>query len=477
MASVENLAGSSLIDLCRGLRERGVSAVELMQQTIAAIDRTRSTLRAVVSRRKTDDLLAEARAAQARLDRGEARPLEGIPFGVKDLEDIAGVVTTYGSELFADNVAAQDSTQVTRLKAAGAIAVGKTNTAEFGFGAVTKNRLYGATTSPWDMELSPGGSSGGAAAALTSGVLPLVTAHDGGGSIRVPASYTGAFGFKPTHGRVPVGPADRWESSALVAYGPLTRTVADAALVLDQLVGIDPLDLASLPSPGFRYAERLEGALPRPLRVAYSRDFGTVPVELDVANAVATALERFCAAGHRMTVIEGGPPDLAIYWGLLVGRQLGEWLGDRLAGCEDQISRSLLKAIEGARAAEPAFWDRQARARMDVVRWFAQVFAAHDLLFTPTVPCGPPPAAGPSPSHVGDVRLPLSSVAAFTMPVNFAGLPAASVCAGRSSAGLPIGLQIIGPRDADDRVLRAAREFERTEQWIDWPAKALADKV
>lgn len=460
---------ASLIALCRALVERSISAVELMEHTLAMIDRTEPILHAVVSRRARDDLLADAREAQRRLDGGQARPLEGIPFGVKDLEDVAGMVTGHGSKLFAGHVAASDSTQVARLRAAGAIVVGKTSTAEFGCAALTKSLVHPATASPWDPTRSPGGSSGGSAAALAAGVLPLVTAHDGGGSIRVPASYVGAFGMKPSHGRVPTGPAEPWDPSALIAYGPLTRTVSDAALILDQVVGLDPHDLSSLPAPGFRYLDRVQEPLAGALRIAYSRDFGAVPVQADVADRVEGAVDRFRRLGHRVTDIPGGPPDLGMYWRLLRARHLDRWIGHRIAGREDQVTRAVVQAIEAARAAAPAYWGEQARARMAVVRWFARVFAAHDLLVTPTVPCDPPPARGPLPARVGEVPLPDSGVAAFTLPVNFAGLPAATVRAGRSRAGLPVGLQIIGPRDADDLVLRAARAFERAQPWVDWP--------
>jgi Asp-tRNA(Asn)/Glu-tRNA(Gln) amidotransferase A subunit family amidase len=469
VASSFDLPATSLVDLCRALAARRISALELMQHTLAAIDRAEPILLAVICRRATDDLLAEARAAQARIDAGRARPLEAIPFGVKDLEDVAGLVTSHGSKLFAHHVAAHDSTQVARLRAAGAIVVGKTNTAEFGSGALTKNLVHGATASPWDPARSPGGSSGGSAAALAAGVLPLVTAHDGGGSIRVPASFVGAFGMKPTFGRVPTGPAELWDPSATIVYGPLTRTVTDAALILDQVVGLDPLDTASLPAPGFRYLDRIAEPLPGELRIAYSRDLGGVPVQPDIADTVERAVDQLSRLGHRVTEIAAGPPDLGMYWQLLLARHLDGWFGDRLAGREDQLTHAVARAIEAARAATPAYWGQQARARMDAVRWFARAFADHDLLVTPSVPCDPPPVRGPLPTHVGDAPLPLSGVAAFTLAASFAGLPAASLRAGRSRAGFPVGLQILGPRDADDLVLRTARAFEREQPTPDWP--------
>jgi aspartyl-tRNA(Asn)/glutamyl-tRNA(Gln) amidotransferase subunit A len=447
-----------------------MSAGELMQHTLTALDRTSATLNAVVSRRAPDELCAEASAAQARIDRGEARPLEGVPLGVKDLEDAAGLATTYGSKLFEGNLATADSTQVARLKAAGAIVVGKTNTPEFGHTVLTKNFVHGVTSSPWDLARTPGGSSGGAAAAITGGVLPLVTASDGGGSIRLPASFCGAFGFKPTHGRVPMGPSALWETSATSVYGPLTKTVADAALILDQTVGPEARDIYSFPAPGFRYLERLREPLAPRLRIAYSRDFGMVPVQADVAAVVEEAAFAFRELGHDVTVLAGGPPDLGIYWGLVYAEFLDRWIGEDIARRASEITRTLVRWIEGARATTPAEWGRHARLRADLVAWFAGVFAEHDILLTPTVPCDPPGASGPLPMQIGDVPLPAGNLAAFTMPVSFACLPAASVRAGRSRAGLPVGLQIIGARCADDLVLRVARIFEELRPWHpDWP--------
>ncbi len=469
MTSSFDLPAASLVELCGALRSRAISAVELMQHTLAELDRSEPVLHAMSCRRHADELLAAARVAQERIDAGHARPLEGVPLGVKDLEDVAGLPTGHGSRLFGDAVAAHDSTQVARLRAAGAIVAGKTNTAEFGAGALTKNLVHGATASPWDPARSPGGSSGGSAAALAAGVLPLVTAHDGGGSIRVPASFVGAFGFKPTLGRVPTGPSELWDPNATIVYGPLTRTVGDAALVLDQLVGLDPLDIASLPAPAVRYQARLAERLPRPLRIAYSRELGGVPVQPDIARIVDRTVEQLRRLGHEVTEVSGGPPDLGLYWQLLLGRQLDAWLSGRLAGREDQLTHAVARAIEAAREAPPSFWGEQARARMENLHWFARVFTDSDVLVTPTVPCDPPLARGPLPTHVGPAALPMSGIAAFTLPVSFAGLPAASLRVGRSEAGFPVGLQLIGQRDADDVVLRAALALERELPPADWP--------
>jgi len=465
----------TLVELCQLLRERRASPVELMQASLDRIQSTHAALNAVVARRPDDVLLAEARAAEARLQQGEGRPLEGIPLGVKDLEDVAGMVTSYGSLAYRDNLAERDSTQVARLRRAGAIVVGKTNCPEFGYTAITKNLLYGVTRSPWDPERSPGGSSGGSAAALAGEVLPLVTASDGGGSIRIPASFTGAFGLKTSYGRVPRGPFEYWDHGMTAVQGPLTKTVEDAALVLDQVVGHDGHDPASLPHPGMSYAEFVRGRLPGPLRVGFSPDLGYAIVQSDVAAVVEEAASVFEKLGHRLSVIRGGPPELAGQWGLLGAFEIGGRISEFLPAREADFMRSLLDGVHIARGVTQAWWGEMSRARARLLHWVQEQFSEYDLLLTPSVPYDPPPAKGPFPSQTEGRAQIVASVAAFTIPFNLAWNPAASVRAGVSKAGLPVGLQIVGPMQRDDLVLAAARAFERERPWHPhWPLRRAA---
>jgi Asp-tRNA(Asn)/Glu-tRNA(Gln) amidotransferase A subunit family amidase len=241
-----------LTEVIGALARRAVSPVELMQETLARIDATQGKLNAFVELRDRERLLEEARAAEERITSGQPRALEGVPLGVKELEDVAGMVSAHGSLPFKDNVAERDSVQVERLRAAGAIVVGKTNAPEFGFTAITKNLIHGVTRSPWNLERTPGGSSGGSSAAISGGVISLATASDGGGSVRLPASFTGCFGLKPSFGRIP-NEGDLWVMDDTSVQGPLTRSVEDAALHLDVAVGAHPLDPNSLPHPGLSY--------------------------------------------------------------------------------------------------------------------------------------------------------------------------------------------------------------------------------
>ena len=464
----------SLTELLDQLDAGECSCVELMGATLDRIEATHLRLNAVVGTRPREELLADAEAADRRRAAGEAGPLEGAPLGVKDLEDVAGMVTSMGSRVFRNNVAESDSTQVARLRAAGAIVVGKTNTPEFGFTAITKNPLFGVSRSPWDLERTPGGSSGGSAAVLAGGVLPLVTSSDGGGSIRIPASFTGAFGLKPSQGRVPRGPMRAWDYASTAVYGPLTRTVADAALFLDLVAGPSPCDPASLPAPGLSYREVFDSGLPASTRIAWSPDLGYARVQSDVGRVAAQGVAAFQEAGLTVEPLEehvpGGPPMLTAAWGALGNFFLAGQLHESLRNQRRDMTHSFADALERSWDVTPESFGEGARERGRLNQWCGEVFDRFDLLVTPTVPYDPPPARGPFPTHTeGREQVP-AGVAAFTIPFNMSGHPAATVRAGFSDAGLPVGLHIVGPRHRDDLVLRAARVFERARPWHpNWP--------
>ncbi len=464
----------SLIQLLDLLSAREISCAELMNATLDRIESTHPKLNAVVTQRPREELLADAEAADARRTAGDARPLEGVPLGVKDLEDVAGMVTSMGSRVFRDQVAEADSTQVARLRGAGAIVVGKTNTPEFGFTAITKNPLFGVTRSPWNPERTPGGSSGGSSAVLAGGVLPLVTSSDGGGSIRIPASFTGAFGLKPSQGRIPRGPMKAWDYGSTAVYGPLTRTVEDGALFLDLVAGPSPCDPGSLPHPGLSYREVLDSGLPASLRIAWSPDLGYARVQADVARVAAEAAAVFDQAGLSVEPLEehvpGGPPMLTAAWGSLGNFLIAGQIHEALRSQRQDMTHSFAEALERSWEMTPETFGDAARERGRLNLWCGEVFDRFDLLLTPTVPYDPPPARGPFPTHTeGREQVP-AGVAVFTIPFNMSGHPAATVRAGLSDAGLPVGLQIVGPRHRDDLVMRAARLFERARPWHpDWP--------
>ena len=459
----------SLTELTARLRGRKTSARELMDAVLARIDETNPDLNAFVALRDREALLADARAADARFARGEARPLEGVPLGVKDLEDAEGLPNTQGCLLYKDRISDHDTTQVRRLKEAGAIVVGKTNAPEFGHTAITKNLVYGTTRSPWNLAVTPGGSSGGSSAALAGCVCPLVTASDGGGSIRIPASFTGSFGLKVSFGRVPRGPFRHWEYDDTSVAGPLTKTVEDAALMLDQVVGASPCDPNSLPHPGISYVEALADPLPK-LRIGFSPDLGYAVVQSDVAAAVEEAAGTLAKLGHDLRQVAGGPPRLGREWGMLGAFEKAAHLHEYLPEREGEFTRAFLQGMKTGFQMTPQVWRAIGDQRVVLNAWCAQVFADFDLLVTPTVPYDPPPAKGPFPAETEGRRQHAAGVASFTIPFNLSWHPAATVRAGLSHAGLPIGMQIVGPRHREDLVLRAALAFERERPWHpEWP--------
>ncbi len=460
----------SLTDLTASLRDRKLSSVELAEAVLARVDATNDDLNAFVALRDREAILADARAADERIAAGDARPLEGVPLGVKDLEDAEGLPNTEGCLVYKDRIAERDSTQVARLRGAGAILVGKTNAPEFGYTAITKNLVYGVTRSPWDLERTPGGSSGGSAAVLAGSVCPLVTSSDGGGSIRIPASFVGAFGLKVSFGRVPRGPMDSWNHGDTSVYGPTTKTVTDGALFLDQVAGASPCDPKSLPHPGCSYVEALAEALPSGTRFGVSPDLGYAVVQSDIAACFEDAVTAFEKAGHKLVPVAGGPPLMGREWGLMGSFELAGKLGRYLPERETEFGRTFIQGVKAASAMTPEIWGRMSEQRMKLNEWCAELFSEVDFLLTPTVPYDPPPARGPFPAETEGRKQPPAGVAAFTIPFNLSWHPAATVRAGISKAGLPIGLQIVGPRHRDDLVLQAALAFERERPWHpEWP--------
>jgi Asp-tRNA(Asn)/Glu-tRNA(Gln) amidotransferase A subunit family amidase len=469
---MNEILAKTLIELVEALRTREVSAMELMDSVLARIDATHADLNAVVAMHPREKLLAEAAQADKRIAAGEARPLEGVPLGVKDLEETLGLVTSQGSLPFKDDVATRDTIQVARLKAAGAIVVGKTNAPEFGATAITKNLVYGATQNPWDLTRTPGGSSGGSAAALAAGVLPLVTSSDGGGSVRIPASFVGAFGLKPSYGRIPRGPSEAWDYGDTSVAGATTKTVADGAFFMDQVVGPSPQDPSSLPHPGLSYVEALRSGLPAGRRIGCSPDLGYAVVQSDIAEAVQDAVRVFEKLGHSVEEVQGGPPALGRSWGKFGAFELAARLRDYLPERSGEFGRSLIQGVMEADTLSAAEFAEIQEGRARLGAWCAGLFERYDLLVTPTIPYDPPPARGPFPSETEGRKQLAWGVASFTIPFNLSLHPAATVRVGLSRAGLPMGMQIVAPRHRDDLVLQAAAVFESERPWHpSWPTE------
>ncbi len=450
----------SLVDAFRAGTLSPTEALEASLGAIAASDLN------AVSHLDTDAARAQAASADVSL------PFGGVPIGVKELEPVEGWPFTEASLVFADRTSPFDSTHVTRLRAAGAVLAAQTTASEFGGVNCTSTKLHGITRNPWDTERTPGGSSGGSAAAVAGGLLPIATGGDGGGSIRIPAGFTGLFGLKATYGRIPRGPVTL-QPPLTVTLGCVSRSVRDTARWFDVCNGFHPRDNLSLPTVG-GWEAGLGSLDLTGKRAVVSVDLGAAVVEPRVAALVVDAAEALIAdAGlHRVDVVVQLPQG-GLEWALsnLVGL-VGE-LGDRFPGCNDdltpeiQIGMNLAThhySIESAGKAE--------LFRIALNEQMADLFDQADVVIAATNPDIAFGAAGPMPTKVGDVDLiatygfdkAIGNNGALTIPANLSGLPAVSIPVGTVD-GAPVGMQIIGRHHEEQVLLELARLAERERPW------------
>lgn len=456
---MSDFRGVSASEVAELVRSGQSSAREQTQRALDAIAATNDAVHAFVAV-DAERALAEAGAIDRRIAAGDdVGPLAGVPIGVKDLEHAAGYVTTFGSMLHRDDAPATgDSPLVERLRAAGCVVVGKTNTPEFGWQADSSNEVFPTTVNPWNLERSAGGSSGGSGAALAAGMVPLATGSDGGGSIRIPSAVNGLSGLKPSRGRVPLGGP---EASTWLHYstpGPMAVRIADVALALDVSVGPDPTDLSSLPMPrGESWAAGIENpGLPK--SVIWSQHLGYGNNDREVATVCARAVEQLAAAG--VEVIETDSvfaSDPVVAWAALAFVGLRRKIGrHRDTPTWDTITPGLRRITDWVADADMyAVYDALAEAHRLNFR-LVELFHRAPLLLCPTV-AGQTGRAGEQGTINGE---PSVSWVTYTPPFNMTGNPAGSVCAGFTSDGMPVGLQVIGPQHADAAVLRAIAAFE-----------------
>lgn len=458
----------SVLDAARQVRTGEVTAERLLHECLDAVGDANEALNAFVYL-DAESAMAAARSVDDAVRSGRTEqlgPLAGVPFGVKDLEDCAGMPTTRGSRWFADGpVKSIDAMHVARLRAAGAIPIGKTATPEFGAWAYTASPLLGVTRNPWDPTRTPGGSSGGSSAAVAAGLVPFCTASDGGGSIRTPAAFTGIVGLRATYGRIPTFGDTHLAQNAVV--GSVTTTVADTALLLDVMAGPDPRDRTCLPAPSVNYVDALDRVDLASLRVAWSGDLGFAIVEPEVAAAcehAAHALVEACGARLVDRPIEFA--DFTRTYALVE-------CVDRFVGIDPSLWETRLDELDPLIA--PAWtslsgWTLPAAAavesaRRELVTQVAELFEDIDLLLTPMASVTPFDATGPMPTEIGGVRVHQGMTVVLSFLASLANLPAVSVPAGVSASGLPIGLQVIGPRFREELVLAAAARLEATCPW------------
>jgi aspartyl-tRNA(Asn)/glutamyl-tRNA(Gln) amidotransferase subunit A len=449
-------------ELARLVRSKALSPVELMRAVLARIERVNPVVNAFCTL-TPEAALDGARAAEAAVMKGERLgPLHGLPFSIKDLAFTKGVRTMSGSYIFEHRVPDVDPPFVRRLREAGGVFVGKTTTPEFGWKAIGDSPLTGITRNPWNPAMTTGGSSAGAGAAAAAGLGPLHQGSDGAGSIRIPAGFCGIYGLKPSYGRVPMYPVSNNDSSTHI--GPMTRTVADAALMLAAMAGPDEWDRTSLEAAPADYVGLLGRGI-RGLRVAFSPDLGGLRVDDDVATVVRRAARAFEELGCAVDEVKPGFADMRdvirITWSAheagIYGPYLREWrdrMDPGLVACiEDGLRYSIVDYID-ARGRKLAYWD--------TVR---PLFERYHLLLTPTVSVAAFPVGRLNPEHWPQHRWDWIDWASFSYPFNFTGQPAATVPAGFTGAGLPVGLQIVGRRFEDVTVLQASAAFEQARPW------------
>ncbi len=473
-----------LADVSKELDAGRISAVELTTEILRHIDATESRVRSFLTL-TPEAALKDAREADRRRAGGERSPLLGIPIAVKDVILTKGVRTTAASKILENFVAPYDATVIRRLREAGAVFLGKLNCDEFAMGSSTENSAFGPTYNPWNLKRVPGGSSGGSAAAVAAGQCYAALGTDTGGSIRQPAACCGIVGVKPSYGRV--------SRYGLIAYassfdqiGPMARTVADCALLLEVIAGRDPCDATSAPHPVPRYSAELERPL-RGLRVGLPRECLGEGVQAEVREAVCSALRWF--EGEGVSVVETALPhlryaiptyylvataeassNLARYDGVRFGLRLGEEEGlmtmygrTRACGFGPEVKRRIMLGTYALSAGYyDAYYLRALKVRTLVRRDFEAAFDRADLVVMPTAPT----TAFPLGAKTGDpLEMYLSDI--FTIAANLAGLPALSLPCGFDQEGLPIGLQLVGRPFAEGQLLAVAHAYEQSHPWKD----------
>ncbi|HYI60310.1 MAG TPA: amidase family protein [Acidimicrobiales bacterium] len=452
-------------ELADAVRSGARSARQVTEEALAAVEAGNGALGAFVV--VAPDLArAAADAVDATVAAGQdPGPLAGVPIGVKDLEDCVGLPTSHGSRPFQGRPpVAVDSIHVARLRAAGAVPLGKTAAPEFGTLSWTRTKAWGTARNPWDTRLTPGGSSGGSAAAVAGGLVPLATASDGGGSTRSPAGFCGLVGHKASFGRIP---DHRPTGSMTSVVGALATTVRDAARHLDVAAGPDPRDRSSLPAPGLSYEEAIDALDVAGLRARWSTDLGFAAVDPEVATVARAAADALAEAGG--LVLDEEPvtlTDPVRTW--LTGGALDMWLAledDMWPAVADDLTLYSRRALEQTAELPIPRLVAPARRRAVLEREVAALFTEVDVLLTPTTAVPAFVAEGPPPAEIAGRAVHPAMATPFTMVANLCWNPSTSVPAGRTAAGLPVGLMVTTRHHRDDVALRLTRVLEQARPW------------
>jgi aspartyl-tRNA(Asn)/glutamyl-tRNA(Gln) amidotransferase subunit A len=449
----------SAVEMKRRIIKKEISPVEVTKRALEAAESTQQTLNAFCVL-MPEMALAAAKAAEDSVMRGQPLGLlHGIPFSVKDLIAVKDVTYASGSKTMAQNIAAVDAPSVERAKAAGGILIGKTTTSEFGCKPVGDNLLTGITRSPWNLSKTPGGSSAGAAASVAAGITPFALGTDGGGSIRVPCSFSGLFGIKGHFGRVPVWPTSA--TPTLAHVGPIARNVQDGALLFSAIAGYDARDPFSVAGP---VPDVLGGsqASVKGLRVAYSPTFGYAKPDKAVAETVKAAVNRLqdlgCIVEEVDKVFDKDPVDI---WTAEFYAGVGIRLRTFVENQRDLLDPAVAEVLHDALSQDMRGYYEKVFERYAFRETMRVFFEKYDVLVSPVIPVSSLDVGLNIPSHLTDRNL--VSWIYYTYPFNLTGQPAGTVCAGLDHEGMPIGLQIVGRAMAEYDVVRLAAAYERSQ--------------
>ena len=464
------------VTLAKKIRNKELSPIEVADAVLERIEKLDPTLHAFSTLAADQARQDASRTENAIMSGQDVGPLAGVPIGMKDLFFVKGVRTTFGSYAYKDFIPEEDDVAVERLRRADVTILGQTNSSEFGFIGTGHNPIFETTRNPWNIDLTPGGSSAGSGAAVATGMCPISIGTDGGGSIRIPASFCGLYAIKPSFGRVPTYPGFRdeqfpgasgWES--LVHICPLSRTVTDCALMLSVMAGPDDRDRHSLPAGDIDWMGSVQGDL-KGMKVGYSADWGYAAVEPEVREIVGKAVKVFerDLGCHVEEVNPGWPDPLGSFLSLLCSETDLQGIRGLVQKHGDKMSTHVADFVGRNWTAEQITDAVVARKMVYNKMW--RLMRKFDILLTPTLSCLPFPIHMSGPDKIEGRWVPSAHWLSFTFPINMTGQPAASVPAGWTREGLPVGLQIVGPHLGDAAVLRASAAFEKAAPWRDrWP--------
>jgi len=463
----EEICFMSALDMFDAIKRQELTSVEITETIIERIEKINPITNAYCT--TTFDLAREmAKEADDKVKKGEKLGLlNGIPTSIKDLNNVKGIRTTYGSKIFENHIADHDDIAVRRLKKEGCVILGKTNAPEFGFKGVTDNLIFGPSRNPWNLDLTTGGSSGGAASAVVSGLGPLGQGSDGGGSIRGPSSFCGAYGLKPSYGRVPRYPPLFPMDMNLSVIGPIVRYVKDAALMLDAMKGPFEGDKDSLPKDGIRYIDKIN-EVPEGLKIGYSLDLGYAKaLDTQVEKNILNSIDLFQNFGWDIELVKMRMRKAHVAMNTIYTLAYGYNLKSYMKEWEDKMDPNLIKFIKAGLSYDGLALPRAIAVRAQVYETINKVFNNYDILITPSTAVPAFEVGVMNPSHINGIKVSPSTWTPFSFPFNLTGHPAASIPSGWTIEGSPIGMQIVGKRFDELTVLQVSKAFEELAPWQD----------